>query len=186
MLTLTQEVLVNYQKSGSEGLEPPTTWLTLPLRLSPPIPVRGLDCIFIRSGCPPYSLYTFLSRGLARDCHFKGFPEFEGISPRHSYLSSRTFQPSALPIELRANNFLIRYFQPPVYYWKDMKKLLMKLLLPTLQYSFWSERPDSDWRPLAPEASALNQTELRSEIMVGTSGFEPPIIPGPKPGAIPD
>ena len=26
--------------------------------------------------CCPSSLYTFPSRGLARDCHFKGFPEF--------------------------------------------------------------------------------------------------------------
>jgi hypothetical protein len=27
--------------------------------------------------CCPSSLYTFPSPGLARDCHFTGFPEFE-------------------------------------------------------------------------------------------------------------
>ena len=44
--------------------------------------VRGLDYPFTmareRGRCCPSSLYTFFPKGsLARDCHLKGFPEFE-------------------------------------------------------------------------------------------------------------
>lgn len=44
------------------------SWSGLSLRRAPMIP----EC----RRCPS-SLYTFPLRGLARDCHFTGFPEFE-------------------------------------------------------------------------------------------------------------
>ena len=44
--------------------------------------IRALDFLFTISfdlGALPSSLYTFLFLGLARDCHAKGFPEFESV-----------------------------------------------------------------------------------------------------------
>ena len=36
-------------------------------------------------GRSPLSLYTFLFRGLARDWHFKAFPEFEELSSENFF-----------------------------------------------------------------------------------------------------
>ncbi len=50
----------------------------------------GLDCLFIRVGCLPFSLYTFPpeTAGLARDYQFKGFPEFDRIYLPVTHVSS--------------------------------------------------------------------------------------------------
>ena len=73
----------------AEGFEPSQALrpngFSYHLRLSPPPSgVCGLDYPFTlasRRRCCPSSLYTFpfgmFLPGLARDCHFTGFPEFE-------------------------------------------------------------------------------------------------------------
>ena len=48
--------------------------------------VCGLDFLFISRRCYPSSLYTFPMWGLARDCHVKGFPEFEQFSSKRRRL----------------------------------------------------------------------------------------------------
>ncbi len=68
------------------GLEPPRVHpsdflTTMAFATHPKEVVCGLDYPFIimlsHLRCCPSSLYTFRLLGLARDCHFKGFPEFE-------------------------------------------------------------------------------------------------------------
>lgn len=58
----------------SRGIFLPTTVFTAAFR-------RSWSGLYLHPGfrfrCCPSSLYTFLSRGLARDCHFTGFPDFE-------------------------------------------------------------------------------------------------------------
>src|SRR5712671_6506725 len=79
----------------AEGVEPPQAFrpygFSYQLRLSPPcLSATGAKTglwsglslhLSVRLRCCPSSLYTFpetiVSRGLARDCHMKGFPEFE-------------------------------------------------------------------------------------------------------------
>ena len=52
------------------GLEPTTNGLLTTSAFAATLAdVRGLDYPFTRVGCCPSSLYTFLFRGLARDCH---------------------------------------------------------------------------------------------------------------------
>ena len=75
------------------GLEPATSKrdrFSSQLQFSlPPFGVCGLDFLFnivslSNLSCCPSSLYTFLQKieGLARDCHFKGFPVFEQFYSR--------------------------------------------------------------------------------------------------------
>ena len=52
-----------------------------------PLGLWGLDFLFISVRCPPSSLYTFRLRGFARDCHFKGLPEFDGFSAKCHHLA---------------------------------------------------------------------------------------------------
>ena len=49
----------------------------------------------------PSSLYTFIFRCFARDCHFTGFPEFERFSSHHFWwVMQFTYKTPALPTEL--------------------------------------------------------------------------------------
>lgn len=69
------------------GIEPARAYarrIFLPLRLSPPRQARSWSGLSLHRApampavrCCPSSLYTFPARGLARDRHFTGFPEFE-------------------------------------------------------------------------------------------------------------
>ena len=80
-------VISQERLASTRGFEPPTPGF-VPLRLSPPLGVRGLDCPFIMGltafRCCPSSLYTFIGflRSLARDWHAEiseAFPDFEQI-----------------------------------------------------------------------------------------------------------
>ncbi len=88
----------------SRGIFLPATVFTAALR-------RSWSGLYLHPGfrfrCCPSSLYTFLLRGLARDCHLTGFPDFEQFYSRRfrrctqlvfKSLVSTSFTTSACPL----------------------------------------------------------------------------------------
>ena len=72
MLLVVQILIIGsnlFNNVRPTGLEPVTNQLCFTTMTFATLSVCGLDYAFIRSGCLPSSLYTFLFRGLARRCH---------------------------------------------------------------------------------------------------------------------